>query len=30
LERLLLVWDEMDEWLVLGLHVLTGLRNLLK
>jgi hypothetical protein len=30
LERLLLLWDELDDWLQLGLHAVPGLRNLLK
>ena len=30
MERLLLVWDELDDWMVLGLHALGGLRYLLK
>lgn len=30
MERLVLVWDELDDWLLLGLHALAGLRNLLK
>jgi hypothetical protein len=29
-ERLLLLWDELDEWLALGYHALGGLRSLLK
>jgi hypothetical protein len=29
-ERLLLLWDELDEWLVLGINAVPGLRKLLK
>jgi hypothetical protein len=29
MERLLLVWDELDEWMALGWHALGGLRDLL-
>jgi len=30
MERLLLVWDELDDWMVLGLHALAGLGRFLK
>jgi hypothetical protein len=29
-ERLLLLWDELDDWLLLGLQAVPVLRNLLK
>jgi hypothetical protein len=29
-ERLLLLWDEFDDWLLLVLQAIPGLRNLLK
>jgi hypothetical protein len=30
MERLLLIWDEVEDWLRLGLYAVPGLRNHLK
>jgi hypothetical protein len=30
MERLLLMWDDLDDWMALGFHALGGMRNLLK
>jgi hypothetical protein len=30
LERLLLLWDELEDWLRLGLYTVPGLRNHLR